>query len=148
MYGVKSRPFGLGMMTRGLIEAWLSSINGPDKGMRFPDVAWSVLNSMNLFQHFRDEVVGIVNQLAGEGRLPNDLETARIAVEPPREATHGDITTNAAMVLAKAAGMPPRDLAGMLTEQLDGVEWISDTDIAGPGFINMRLKSVFWHGRL
>ena len=51
---------------------------------------------MNLFQHFRDEVVHIVNQLADEGRLPVDLETARVSVEPPREATHGDITTNAA----------------------------------------------------
>lgn len=103
---------------------------------------------MNLFQHFRDEVVHIVNQLADEGRLPVDLETARVAVEPPREATHGDITTNAAMVLAKGAGMPPRDLAGMLTERLDGIEWISETDIAGPGFVNMRLKSKFWHERL
>ena len=103
---------------------------------------------MNLFQHFRDEVLRIVNQLADEGHLPSGLETAPVAVEPPREATHGDITTNAAMVLAKAAGVPPRDLAGMLTERLNGVEWISDADIAGPGFVNMRLKSDFWHERL
>ena len=103
---------------------------------------------MNLFQHFRDEVLRIVNQLADEGHLPSGLETAPVAVEPPREATHGDITTNAAMILAKAAGVPPRDLAGMLTERLNGVEWISDADIAGPGFVNMRLKSDFWHERL
>ena len=103
---------------------------------------------MNLFQHFRDEVLRIVNQLADEGHLPSGLETAPVAVEPPREATHGDITTNAAMILAKAAGVPPRDLAGMLTERLNCVEWISDADIAGPGFVNMRLKSDFWHERL
>jgi len=63
-------------------------------------------------------------------------------------ALHGDITTNAAMVLAKAAGMPPRELAEMLTDRLSGVEWISDTDIAGPGFVNMRLMPEFWHGCL
>jgi len=103
---------------------------------------------MNLHQHFRDEVVRIVKELAAEGRVPDGLETARVSMEPPREASHGDITTNAAMVLAKAAGMPPRDLALMLTERLDDVEWISETDIAGPGFVNMRLRPDFWHARL
>jgi len=103
---------------------------------------------MNLFQHFRDKVVGIVNQLADEGHLPDNLDTSRVSVEPPREATHGDITTNAAMVLAKSAGMPPRDLAELLTERLDSVEWISDTNIAGPGFVNLRLNPEFWQGRL
>jgi arginyl-tRNA synthetase len=103
---------------------------------------------MNLYQHFRDEVVRIVKELAAEGRVPDGLETARVSMEPPREASHGDITTNAAMVLAKAAGMPPRDLALMLTERLDDVEWISETDLAGPGFVNMRLRPDFWHARL
>jgi len=103
---------------------------------------------MNLYQHFRDVVVRIVNGLADEGSLPAGINTARVSVEPPREALHGDITTNAAMVLAKAAGMPPRELAEMLTDRLSGVEWISDTDIAGPGFVNMRLMPEFWHGCL
>ena len=103
---------------------------------------------MNLYQHFRDVVVRIVNGLADEGSLPAGINTARVSVEPPREAFHGDITTNAAMVLAKAAGMPPRELAEMLTDRLSGVEWISDTDIAGPGFVNMRLMPEFWHGCL
>jgi arginyl-tRNA synthetase len=103
---------------------------------------------MNLYQHFRDEIVRIVKELAAEGRVPDGLETARVSVDPPREAAHGDITTNAAMVLAKAAGMPPRDLAVMLTDRLNDVEWISETDIAGPGFVNMRLKPDFWHSRL
>jgi len=103
---------------------------------------------MNLYQHFRDVVVRIVNRLADEGSLPAGINTARVSVEPPRVALHGDITTNAAMVLAKAAGMPPRELAEMLTDRLSGVEWISDTDIAGPGFVNMRLMPEFWHGCL
>ncbi|MBC8337423.1 MAG: arginine--tRNA ligase [Rhodospirillales bacterium] len=103
---------------------------------------------MNLYQHFRNVVVQIVSELAESGDVPAGLDTGRVSVEPPREASHGDITTNAAMVLAKAAGILPRDLAGMLTERLNSVEWIAGTDIAGPGFINMRLDSGFWHGRL
>ncbi|MDA1091217.1 MAG: arginine--tRNA ligase [Proteobacteria bacterium] len=103
---------------------------------------------MNLFQHFRDEIIRIVDELAGQGTIPAGLDTARIAVEPPREAAHGDITTNAAMVLSKPAGMKPRDLAEVLSQRLAGIQWITETDIAGPGFINMRLDSAFWHQRL
>ncbi|NQV84688.1 MAG: arginine--tRNA ligase [Rhodospirillales bacterium] len=103
---------------------------------------------MNLYQHFRAEIVRIVTELAAEGLVPDGLETVRVSVEPPRDASHGDITTNAAMVLAKAAGMAPKDLAVMLTDRLGGVEWILETDIAGPGFVNMRLKPEFWYERL
>ena len=103
---------------------------------------------MNLFEYFRGEVVRIVNRLIDEGRLPNNTETARISVGSPRESNHGDITTNAAMILAKVTGKSPRDLAKLLTEQLQDVEWISETDIAGPGFINMKLNIDFWHDRL
>ena len=103
---------------------------------------------MNLFQHFRERILGVVGDLAAEGRLPGGLSTGRITVEPPREAAHGDVTTNAAMVLAKPAGMKPRDLAGLLAERLGGLESVTGADIAGPGFINMRLEDVFWHARL
>lgn len=103
---------------------------------------------MNLYQHFRDEIIRIVDELAGQGVIPAGMDMARIAVEPPREADHGDITTNAAMVLSKAAGMKPRDLARLMTERLDGAQWIVETKIAGPGFINMRLEPAFWHQRL
>jgi len=103
---------------------------------------------MNLFKHFQGEVVRILNQLVDKERLPDDFEIASITVEPAREMIHGDISTNAAMVLAKAVGIPPRDLATLLSEQLSGVEWISETDVAGPGFVNMRLNVGFWHDRL
>ncbi|MCZ6467560.1 MAG: arginine--tRNA ligase, partial [Alphaproteobacteria bacterium] len=103
---------------------------------------------MNLFRHFRERVLGVVGDMAAEGRLPGDLSTGRITVEPPREAAHGDVTTNAAMVLAKPAGMKPRDLAGLLAERLGGLESVAGADIAGPGFINMRLEDAFWHARL
>ncbi|MBT7944155.1 MAG: arginine--tRNA ligase [Alphaproteobacteria bacterium] len=90
----------------------------------------------------------MVKELGAEGLVPEGLETARVSVDPPREVSHGDITTNAAMVLAKAAGMPPKDLAAMLTDRLDNADWVLETGIAGPGFVNMRLKPEFWHQRL
>ena len=70
---------------------------------------------MNLFSEYRNRVIGVVEELASNGELPHDLDTSRISVEPPREASHGDLATNAAMVLAKQADMKPRDLAEMLS---------------------------------
>jgi len=103
---------------------------------------------MNLFRHFEDRVTEAVAALAAEGALPAGLDTARVSVEPPREATHGDVTTNAAMVLAKPAGMKPRDLAGLLAERLAAGEAVAGAETAGPGFINLRLDDGFWHARL
>jgi len=103
---------------------------------------------MNLFRHFEDRVAEAVAALAAEGALPAGLDTARVSVEPPREATHGDVTTNAAMVLAKPAGMKPRDLAGLLAERLAAGEAVAGAEIAGPGFINLRLDDGFWRARL
>ncbi len=103
---------------------------------------------MNVFNRFRDEVVGIVGDLTSEGRLPQGLDCSRVSVEPSREAVHGDLTANAAMVLAKAAGIKPRDLAELLAERLEGLEGIAGAKVAGPGFINMRLDAKLWHGCL
>ena len=66
---------------------------------------------MNYFSHFRSLVVAELDALAAAGELPADMDFARVAVEPPRDRSHGDLSTNAAMVLAKAAGQKPRDLA-------------------------------------
>ncbi|MGH6661004.1 MAG: arginine--tRNA ligase [Rhodospirillales bacterium] len=103
---------------------------------------------MNLYQHFRDEVIRLLAELAAAGGIPAGLDASRVSVDPAREAAHGDITTNAAMVLAKPAGMNPRALAGILAERLGGLAAVSAADIAGPGFINMRLAAGFWHQRL
>ena len=103
---------------------------------------------MNLFEHFRREVIAIVGELAASGALPQGLDTARVAVEPPREAAHGDIAVNAAMVLAKPAGMKPRDLAALLAARLDALPTVRQTEVAGPGFINLRIADAFWHERL
>ena len=103
---------------------------------------------MNLYQYFRDQIVRIVEDLAASGELPGPLDTARVAVEPPRQTGYGDITTNAAMVLSKPTGLKPHDLAAVLAERLKGIEAVMETEIAGPGFINLSLEPAFWHRQL
>ena len=73
---------------------------------------------MNIYKHFSVVVRNILEDLAAAGGLPAGLDLARVAVEAPREAAHGDLATNAAMVLSKAAGLKPRDLADMLVPRL------------------------------
>src|SRR5579862_1005926 len=73
-----------------------------------------------------------------------DLELARVTVEPPRDPSHGDIATNAAMVLAKDAGKKPRELAEAIAQKLRADTEIEKVDVAGPGFINIKLKPVAW----
>lgn len=103
---------------------------------------------MNLFQHFQAEVTRQIDALVAEGALPAGLDTSRLTVEPPRDTSHGDITTNAAMILAKPAGMKPRDIAAKLAAKLGALPDVTETAVAGPGFINMRLADDFWHARL
>ncbi|NQU55909.1 MAG: arginine--tRNA ligase [Rhodospirillales bacterium] len=103
---------------------------------------------MNLFNHFQRQVLGVIGDLVNDGILPEGCDTSRIAVEPPREAGHGDITTNAAMLLAKPAGKKPRDIAEPLAERLKALEFVTDVEIAGPGFINISLEDTFWWQRL
>src|SRR5687767_7015082 len=82
--------------------------------------------------------------LAKEGMMPQGLDYSRIVVEPPRDAAHGDMATNAAMVLAKDAGKKPRELAELLAGKLRADDLISKVDVAGPGFINLTLKPNVW----
>jgi arginyl-tRNA synthetase len=103
---------------------------------------------MNLFDHFREQVLTTIDDLVSDGILPGSIDTSRIAVEPPREASHGDVTTNAAMLLAKPASMKPRDIAEPLAERLKALEFVVETEIAGPGFINLTLDKSFWADRL
>lgn len=103
---------------------------------------------INLFRYFHDIVAAEVDALARDGVLPRGLDTSRIAVEPPRDPAHGDLSTNAAMVLAKPAGLAPRALAEKLAERLRRRSEVTAADVAGPGFINLRLADGFWHARL
>ncbi len=100
---------------------------------------------MNIFSTYRDHIEATVQQLVQAGKLPEGLDTSRLTAEPPRDPAHGDISTNAAMLLAKPAGMKPRDIAEMMAAALREVAGVADVEIAGPGFINMRLGDSVWH---
>ncbi len=99
---------------------------------------------MNIFAHFSDVVSAAVLELIAQGNLPDDIDTKRVAVEPPRDASHGDIATNAAMILAKPAGMAPRAVAEMLVPLITAHDDVASAEVAGPGFINLRLAPNFW----
>lgn len=101
---------------------------------------------MNLFTEIRSLVLETLQAMQEAGELPGGLDTANVTVEPPRDAAHGDMATNAAMVLAKPAGMKPRDIAGALAERLSGESWIESAEVAGPGFLNLRLSASVWQG--
>jgi arginyl-tRNA synthetase len=103
---------------------------------------------MNIFRHFEEIVSDALGGLQSAGTLAADLNLSRVAVEPPRDPSHGDISTNAAMVLSKPAGMKPRDLADQISTSLQASGHFTDVSIAGPGFINMTVRDTFWQTRL
>ncbi len=99
---------------------------------------------MNLFSDIRDLVLDRLDALVQGGALPAGLDLSAVTVEPPRDPAHGDMATNAAMVLAKPAGMKPRDIAALLAEALAGDARIAGAEVAGPGFLNLRLAPDVW----
>jgi arginyl-tRNA synthetase len=101
---------------------------------------------MNLFADIRTLVLTCLDQLVAEGTLPAGLATAAVSVEPPRDAAHGDMATNAAMVLAKPAKMNPRVIADALAAKLLADPKVAVAEVAGPGFLNMRLVPEVWQG--
>ena len=101
---------------------------------------------MNLFSEIRVAVIDALNAMQAEGALPEGLDFKNVAVEPPRDALHGDMATNAAMVLAKPAKMKPRDIAEVLAGKLAEDPRVEVAEVAGPGFLNLRLSAVLWQG--
>ena len=99
---------------------------------------------MNIFRFFEEEFKSIVDDLKSSGGLPAYLDTSRVVFELPREASHGDLACNAAMVLAKPAGMKPRDLAEVISAKINGIAGVTSVEIAGPGFINIRVEPRLW----
>ena len=103
---------------------------------------------MNLFSDIRELVIAALTDLAAQGTLPAGLDFSAVAVEPPRDAAHGDMATNAAMVLAKPSGLQPRVIAEALASRLMQDPRIAGADVAGPGFLNFRLDPAVWHSLL
>src|SRR5271157_1658066 len=101
------------------------------------------MDRMNVFAEFQARIAALIKQRIDAGELPGELDLSRFVVEPPREAAHGDLSTNAAMVYAreaKAAGGNPRALAEALAEVLRKTPNVEAVEVAGPGFINIRLE--------
>ncbi len=101
---------------------------------------------MNLFADIRTQVIADLNAMVEAGQLPAGLNFDNVTVEPPRDASHGDMATNAAMVLAKPAGLKPRDIADALAARLSADDRITAAEVAGPGFLNLRLSASLWQG--
>ena len=99
---------------------------------------------MNIFASFQTVIETAVAQLVADGKLPAGLDTSKLTAEPPRDASHGDVSTNVAMVLAKPAGTNPRALAELLMPLLKADADVASVSIAGPGFINIALKPAIW----
>ena len=103
---------------------------------------------MNIYNQFKIDIDVIVDELSVDGALPGGLDTAAVTVEPPRDSNHGDLASNVALVLAKQAKRKPRDIAELIAGRLADHEAVESVDIAGPGFINLRLGDGFWRDRL
>jgi arginyl-tRNA synthetase len=103
---------------------------------------------VTLYARFAAQLDAILDQIEGEGRLPAGTGRQAVAVEPPREPSHGDLATNAAMVLAKRAGTSPRVLAELIAPRLAALEEVEEAEVAGPGFINVRLAPDVWREEL
>jgi arginyl-tRNA synthetase len=101
-----------------------------------------------LYARFAAHLDAALDALEAEGALTRGVDRRNVTVEPPRDASHGDLATNAAMVLAKAAGTNPRALAGLLEPKLAALDAVEAVEIAGPGFINVRLKDDVWRQEL
>jgi len=103
---------------------------------------------VSLFSRFSDHICTALDALAARDALPAGLDRSAISVEPPRDPAHGDVATNAAMVLAKPAGMNPRALAELLVAELGALDEVTEASVAGPGFINLRLVDDSWRDEL
>lgn len=103
---------------------------------------------MTLYTRFAAHIDAALDTLVAAGTLPGGLDRRNVTVEPPRDASHGDLATNAAMVLAKPAGTNPRVLAEALAAELGRLDDVDSVAVAGPGFINLKLTDDAWRGEL
>lgn len=101
-----------------------------------------------LYARFAAHVDAALNALEADGVLAPGVDRRNVTVEPPRDASHGDLATNAAMVLAKPAGLNPRALAEALAAKLSALDEVAGVEVAGPGFINLRLTDGAWRSEV
>jgi arginyl-tRNA synthetase len=101
---------------------------------------------MNAYALVHDRILAALEALQAEGALAQGLDLANVEVAPPRDAAHGDLACNAALVLAKAAEAKPRDIAEKLAGKLRGDADIERVEVAGPGFLNLSFRPGFWQG--
>jgi arginyl-tRNA synthetase len=106
------------------------------------------MGDQNIFAAVLDKVRAANDALIADGVLPAGIDQSRIVVDPPRESAHGDMATNAAMVLAKGASSKPRALAEAIAAKLRGDDLVAKAEVAGPGFINLTLRPAAWIGAL
>src|SRR3954449_11921380 len=104
--------------------------------------------NLSLYAQYAALLDGVLDELVAEGALPEGLERRGVTVEPPRDAAHGDLATNAAMVLAKGAKTNPRALAEAIKSKLEALAAVTSVEVAGPGFINLRLMPDAWRDEL
>ena len=103
---------------------------------------------MTLYTRFSRHLDAALDDLTLSGALPDGLDRRNVTVEPPRDASHGDLATNAAMVLAKPAGSNPRAIATALVAELAKLDEVAEASVAGPGFINLRLHDDVWRDEI
>jgi len=103
---------------------------------------------LSLYAQYAALLDGVLDDLVSDGTLPEGIERRNVTVEPPRDAAHGDLATNAAMVLAKAAKTNPRALADAIKPKLEALPSVTSVEVAGPGFINLRLTPDAWRDEL
>src|SRR3954471_4242469 len=103
---------------------------------------------MSLYAQYAALLDGVLDDLVSGGELPADLNRRNVTVEPPRDPAHGDLATNAAMVLAKSAKTNPRALAEAIKPKLEALPLVTSVEVAGPGFINLRLCPDVWRDEL
>jgi arginyl-tRNA synthetase len=106
------------------------------------------MDEMNLFTDFDNRIKNVLEGLEIVREKRAELDFGRISVEPPRDQSHGDVATNAAMVLAKPLGLNPRALADLIVAELKKDPEVAEVGVAGPGFINVRLSVAYWQALL
>lgn len=133
------------------LQGWIATPNRDDGAapLRYSRRSHSPLDcSMTLYARFAAHLNLALDALVLAGDLPGGLERRAITVEPPRDPSHGDLATNAAMVLAKPAGTNPRALAEKLVAELEKLDEVAAVSVAGPGFINLTLHEDSWRGEV